>query len=149
MAAPAMRRVADQALKYLGVSPRLAMKDNGRQEIAAKEKTVSVLPPAGEKKEEDGEPDELEQPLAPEQVLTPVLAGMTMKQAMESLAVSELRPLFMGTGFAMEQTPAPGEPVHRGSFVQVNFEPDGNNPDVEESAIEEHDDIKTNSSVAP
>ena len=55
-----------------------------------------------------------------------------MTGAMKKLAEDDLRPLFMGTGVAVEQVPQPGEPIDVGEFVQVNFA-----PLVEESQSEE------------
>jgi hypothetical protein len=48
---------------------------------------------------------------------------MTMKQAMEILAVQELRPVFMGTGIVVGQVPAPNAPMNRGDFIKVHFQP--------------------------
>ncbi len=70
------------------------------------------------------------------------LQGMTIKRALGALADKGLRPLFMGSGFAIEQIPAPGEPVDQGGWVQVNFrsqlEPD---PPAEELIPEEAPDV--------
>ncbi len=68
----------------------------------------------------------------PDGELVYIPAAFIMKQAMETLAVQGLRPIFMGTGFAHEQVPRPSDPVTLGSFVQVNFRPRDPRPDEEE-----------------
>ncbi|MCP4604052.1 MAG: transpeptidase family protein [Proteobacteria bacterium] len=141
VAAPALRRVADQALRYLGVSPRLTKRDKTR--------TASKKSRSKARKSKQPEPTDNEETnftreeikgLGPNQVPTPDLDGMTMREAMETLAVHQLRPLFMGTGFAVEQVPPPLDPIDRGGFVQVNFEPVPKSLEVPETKEEVSDD---------
>ena len=56
------------------------------------------------------------------------------KQAMEILAVKEIRPVFMGSGVAVSQVPAPHAPTTRGEFIQVHFRP---NAEEASEALEE------------
>jgi len=133
VAAPALRRIADQALRYLGVSPRAEKRKRTKKKInRIRAKTQLKTPPEPEKEGLLSLTQKTEKALGPNQILTPDLKGMSMKQAMETLAVKELRPLFMGTGFAIEQVPAPLDPVDRGGFVQVNFQPLEPTPEEEE-----------------
>jgi cell division protein FtsI (penicillin-binding protein 3) len=124
VAASALRRVADQALRYLGVSPSMQEKDKA----AWLDRTIKnkAALDATEEPLDNQEPSDIEEEvsnLGPNQIPAPDLTGMTMRQALETLASHELRPLFLGTGFAVEQVPRPRDPVDRGGFVQVNFEP--------------------------
>ncbi len=118
VAAPALSRVADQALRYLGVSPKLSKSKRKKSNSVAVTEKVPPDPGSAEATETD------EVVLNENQVRAPDLIGMTMKQTMETLSVHELRPLLMGTGFAVEQVPRPGDPIDKGEFVQVNFEPE-------------------------
>ncbi len=123
VAAPTLRRIADQALKYLGVSPK-KMKRAGtpRREVGEGISKNQPEDPAGEENSDDSFDSEGEAAnLGPNQVLAPDLTGLSMKQVMDRLAVSDLRPMIQGTGIAGEQMPAPGTPVERGKYIQVNF----------------------------
>ncbi len=140
VAAPALRRVADQALRYLGVSPRTSKRHKSKKAIkAAKKEDRRVEDPPPDSEESLHVEDEVRE-FGPNQVPVPNLAGMTMKEAMETLAVHELRPLFMGTGFAVEQVPRARDPVDRGGFVQVNFEPLEHSSEEQEAQEEQSDD---------
>ena len=130
VAAPVFKRIADQSLRYLGVSPRFSGKSRASRKKenvkkAKVERSKRQDPENGSRDEEMGPPsvfaDMLE--LGPGQVRTPHLLGMSMSDAMEVLSSEGLRPMFMGTGIAAEQIPQPDEPVDTGEFVQVNFMP--------------------------
>ena len=130
VAAPVFKRIADQSLRYLGVSPRFSGKSGASRKKenvkkAKVERSKRQDPGNGSRNEELGPPsvfaDMLE--MGPGQVRTPHLIGMSMSDAMEVLSSEGLRPMFMGTGIAAEQIPQPDEPVDTGEFVQVNFMP--------------------------
>ncbi|MGE5673815.1 MAG: penicillin-binding transpeptidase domain-containing protein [Mycobacterium leprae] len=61
-------------------------------------------------------------PLGTEQVRVPDLAGKTMAQAAEELALRSLTLAPEGTGNAVSQTPAAGTVVKKGSTVRVKFQ---------------------------
>jgi cell division protein FtsI (penicillin-binding protein 3) len=126
VAAPALRRVADEALKYLGVSPRSIERSEAIQRVARHRKKETSDDPADEAA---GQEEVLtrETP-GPNQVLIPDLTGMSMKQVVNHLSVLGLRPLFQGTGFAAEQIPLPLSAIDKGAFVQVNFLPETKEP---------------------
>ena len=69
------------------------------------------------------------QPVVPErtpvggEIVVPDLTGMTMRQAGETLAKSELHFNFSGSGLVNQQSPAPGKIVTRGTPIEVNFSP--------------------------
>lgn len=115
VAAPALRRIADQSLRYLGVS-----KNNMARSRPPKRTRATDTSPRPEAKVAAMPPPRA---LEPGQVLAPDLRGMTMKQALDALSRAGLRPVIAGTGFAEEQMPPPFEPVEKGAFVQVNFRP--------------------------
>jgi cell division protein FtsI (penicillin-binding protein 3) len=122
VAAPALRRVADQALKYLGVSPERVMpRKKGK---APMEKAARQTPAEAETQVESDIAAGVSEALEPNQVLVPDFTGMSMKQVLDHLSVLGLRPLFQGTGFVEEQIPPPLAPLARGSFIQVNFAPE-------------------------
>jgi cell division protein FtsI (penicillin-binding protein 3) len=126
VAAPTVRRIADQSLRYLGVSPRLAPKSaaaakpDGKASAkgdAARQKTKELVG------EGEAGIDTAPPVLQPGQIRTPDLLGENMADALSRLAAVGLRPMFLGTGVAAEQIPGPGEPVDAGGFVQINFQP--------------------------
>lgn len=127
VAAPVLRRIADQALRYLGVPPRVTSKS--KKDKRSKHEQQEPEQPGAPGAAVDGivEQDQellLEPPaLGPNQVRAPDLAGLSMSQVLDALAEIGLRPVFMGTGVAVEQVPPPGDPVDGGGYVQVNFQP--------------------------
>ncbi|MCP4679941.1 MAG: transpeptidase family protein [Deltaproteobacteria bacterium] len=122
VAAPALRRVADQALRYLGISPRAS--ESKKKNVSKKRKRKKRAPiEADQGKDDEVFTAQEIKDLGPNQVVVPDLSGLTMTEAMKALSASEIRPLFFGTGFAVEQVPPAHDPVDRGGFVQVNFEP--------------------------
>ncbi len=128
VAAPALRRIADKSLRYLGISPR------PKKRRAVKPDKPAPVKRAVTEVESDRDSSAIHEAmevLEPNQVATPDLTGMTMKQAMEVLAVQEIRPVFMGSGVAVSQIPAPNAPVTRGDFIQVHFRPFAQPPEDE------------------
>ena len=122
VAAPVLRRIADQALRYLGVSPR----ETAKKKKKKPSKDEPERPADGEIERLDGEQAaQLNEPpaLGPGQVRAPDLTGLSMAQALDELDGLGLRPVFMGTGAAVDQVPPPGDPVDSGDYVQVNFQP--------------------------
>jgi cell division protein FtsI (penicillin-binding protein 3) len=122
VAAPALRRIADQSLKYLGVSPRQTKTSAVQQQASYEKGAGRLLPSEGEDEMTIAKDEEILSD--PNQVTVPDLFGMSMKETTERLAVLGLKPMFQGTGFAREQIPAKGSPILPGRFVQVNFSPD-------------------------
>ncbi|MBN2527212.1 MAG: hypothetical protein JXR76_12530 [Deltaproteobacteria bacterium] len=131
VAAPALRRIADKALRDMGVTPNFTVR-RGNPASKAEDAELST------EREQEGTVVEntavneqaamitpAEIPLKKGQVRTPKLIGLPMGLVVSELAEFELRPLFFGTGVAAEQTPAPGVPIDKGEYVQVNFSPNG------------------------
>jgi len=125
VAAPAVRRIADQGLRYLGVSPRVVSK-SAATKPSGTARPDGKTPHAKAKAGLEGERRAVEAApaaLQPGQIRTPGLVGQSMIDAIATLAATGLRPMFLGTGVAVEQIPGPGEPIDAGGFVQVNFQP--------------------------
>ena len=125
VAAPTLRRIADQSLKYLGVSPK---RSKVKTEVAKGDPPEA---PVAEEADSEASPAIMGPPLleevlipGPNQVLAPDLTGLSMGETTKRLAVLGLRPLFQGTGFVKEQIPPAGTPVDLGKFVQINFSPE-------------------------
>jgi cell division protein FtsI (penicillin-binding protein 3) len=126
VAAPAVRRIADQGLRYLGVSPRVVTKSAAAKpggKAGPDGKAPRGGKAAAEPEGEDPPVETAPAALQPGQIRTPALVGQSMIDAIATLATSGLRPMFLGTGVAVEQIPAPEEPIDAGGFVQVNFQP--------------------------
>lgn len=122
VAAPVLRRIAEQSLKYLGVSPRHTDRAVAKTRTPApKEQKVLEAIPETETPIVSADEEILSDP---NQVRVPDVSGLSMKQTTERLAILGLRPIFQGTGFAREQVPEAGAPVSSGKFVQVNFSPE-------------------------
>jgi cell division protein FtsI (penicillin-binding protein 3) len=126
VAAPALRRIADQALRYLGVSPRATVefRKKNKAQRAKKEAALSSTDDQSVASPADAAGlDREAAELGPDQVRAPDLIGMTMASALSAVAGAGLRPVFMGSGVAVEQVPPAGDPVSTGAYVQVNFQP--------------------------
>jgi beta-lactam-binding protein with PASTA domain len=54
--------------------------------------------------------------------LVPDVRGLTIRKAMNSLAVQQLDVVIIGTGSVVGQTPAPGERLRRGASVTIRCE---------------------------
>ena len=54
--------------------------------------------------------------------LVPDVRGLTIRRAMNSLAVQQLDAVVMGTGTVVGQTPAPGERLRHGASVTLRCE---------------------------
>jgi cell division protein FtsI (penicillin-binding protein 3) len=119
VAAPAFQRIADKALRYLGVPPQIP-------EARGAARRPKEPPPAAGKAVPEAEPEEQpDEPVAlgEGEVRVPELLGMTMPKALTAIDGAGLRPVLMGSGIAVEQIPPAGEPLAAGAFVQVNFQP--------------------------
>lgn len=122
VAAPTVRRIADQGLRYLGVPPTVPAGRSPAKRDAAKATDGRIAARAAVVGPEDADAPPPAEPGKGE-VRTPRLVGRSMIDAIATLSAAGLRPVFLGTGIATEQVPGPGEPVSAGGFVQVNFQP--------------------------
>lgn len=112
VAAPVFARIAAQSLRYLNVSPT----EGGGTEIlpAVQVAEAGVLPflqpevAAGENKGGRSMPD---------------FGGLSYRQALQVMERTGLNIRLIGTGRAVEQSPAAGDPIRYGHEVWVKFEP--------------------------
>lgn len=130
VAAPALRRIADRALRDMGITPNFTVRrGNGKKKNGKEENSIQNREGAIEQNTAVNEQasliSPLQMPLKKGQVRTPKLLGMPMIKVISELDEFELRPLFFGTGIAMEQIPSPGEPIQKGEYVQVNYSSNG------------------------
>jgi cell division protein FtsI (penicillin-binding protein 3) len=130
VAAPTVRRIADQGLRYLGVPPTFPGKQDAAKRGAPKVAGGKAAPRGPEIVADEADTAPPAEPGKGE-VRTPSLVGRSMIDAIATLSAAGLRPVFFGTGVAAEQIPGPGEPVSAGGFVQVNFQPVPAEPEVE------------------
>jgi cell division protein FtsI (penicillin-binding protein 3) len=129
VAAPLMGRIADRALRDMGVSPAVVVqRPAGKRpssQTAKPENTTTAIERNEASIAEPGMMSAAELPMKEGQVRTPDLIGLNMKETLEILAGAGLRPYFMGTGVAVEQVPENGYPLDSGDYVQVNFDSPG------------------------
>ncbi len=126
LAGPVFRRVAEQSLRYLGVTPstpaaKLATvtraDDPADQTIAAVES--SGAPPANT----SIVPTQQLAPLGPDAVRVPDLTGMGARDAASAILGAGLVPEIEGSGRVSKQNPAAGSAAAKGSSVRLVFEP--------------------------
>ncbi len=146
VAAPLMRRISDQALKYLGVSPNF-IKSPIPSSISNKKEATEKSDISNDNIEP--EPNTLEEEKLSddsETVSVPNLLGLSMKQTTERLAILGLRPIFSGTGLAREQNPRAGSAIMPGRYVQVNFSPNtvDHNWATEANEVDNSDHVQPN-----
>lgn len=109
LAAPRVKAIIERTLQYYGYP--VAGDTASVVDIANGETVVRPTP----------------QPVIPEreplggEVVVPDLTGMTMRQAGETLAGSELRFNFTGSGLVRRQSPEAGRVVVKGTSVEVDF----------------------------
>ncbi|HVJ48623.1 MAG TPA: penicillin-binding transpeptidase domain-containing protein [Desulfitobacterium sp.] len=108
---PIARAIIEGALQHYGIP-------------VAKEtqSAVSTLPAGSFTRPAPQPVTPVRQPLEGETIV-PDLTGLTLRQAGDTLAKSELHFNFSGTGLAQSQTPAPGQVVNKGSTVEIKFSP--------------------------
>jgi cell division protein FtsI (penicillin-binding protein 3) len=117
VSAPVFKRIAESALTYLGVGPNL-----------------NAAPPVLVARHDlrDGEADAAPQPARAESVLAatleparnglmPDLRGLSAREALRSLSRIGMAGRLSGTGFVVEQSPAPGDALVRGDACTLKL----------------------------
>ena len=104
VAAPIFKRIAEGALRHLGIAPTI---DPPPAVIVARAAAPSVP---------QFQPTVVQ--TAPSDVV-PDVAGMSAREATQALARVGLSPRLTGDGFVIGQTPAAGGPLQRGSDVRL------------------------------
>ncbi|MCB8816339.1 PASTA domain-containing protein [Desulfosporosinus sp. SRJS8] len=111
LAGPRAKAIIEGALQYYG----LPVSNDTQSTVVISPSDTAVRP--------------LPQPVIPErtpvggEIVIPDLTGMTMRQAGETLAKSELHFNFSGSGLVNQQSPQAGKIVIRGATVEVKFSP--------------------------
>lgn len=127
VAAPVFRRVAQAALRYMGVTEKGAegvpMAEIGKEPDPAESAYAVVAPPS-----EPAEPPMrpiVAAPAAsgPGSLVVSDVTGMPASAALHSLMEQGLVPRMTGTGKVVRQDPVPGTTVPAGSVVQLILEP--------------------------
>jgi len=120
VAAPVFRRVADQALKYLGVAPSLeelgpsyiGLGHSPAEQEGKPEPTGSEAGPA---------PENRDVVLAPDEMVIPDLRGMSILRVLNLAREQGFKVVPEGSGAAMSQSAPPGTVVKKGSTLNVAF----------------------------
>jgi len=111
LAGPRAKAIIEGALQYYG----LPVSNDTQSTVVISPSDTAIRP--------------LPQPVIPErtpvggEIVIPDLTGMTMRQAGETLAKSELHFDFTGSGLVNQQSPQAGKIVTRGTTVEVKFSP--------------------------
>jgi len=113
-AAPVFKRIAESALRYLGVSP-----------------TINPMPPVLLVKQQDAnvDPTSANDPADAKVSLVadgppgtvPDVRGMSAREAVRKLVKLGLNAHASGDGFVVAQTPEPGEPLEAGGICQLTL----------------------------
>ncbi|HEX6051685.1 MAG TPA: penicillin-binding protein [Gemmatimonadaceae bacterium] len=116
MAAPVFRRIAEAALRYLGVPPNI----NPQPPVVVARRDANPITPAAATM---SKPTII--PLAhasSEYSLFPDLRGLSARDALRTLAQLGVTVELEGTGVVIEQTPPPGAPLERGMHATLVLE---------------------------
>ncbi len=112
IAAPVFKRIAEHALRYLGIGPTInpappvlvVRRDPGDQPQPTPVRTPAILPLAG---------------IPAGSGLMPDLRGLGAREAMRALAQLGTTVQLIGDGLVVEQEPSAGDPVDRGSTATL------------------------------
>ncbi len=107
VSAPVFKRIAEDALRYLGVPPSI---DGAPPVLVAR---APLAPPA----RPQIHPTAARGPAGADGV--PDVAGMSARDAMRVMAQVGLTPRLVGDGFVIAQVPSPGAPVSPGTDVRL------------------------------
>ncbi len=114
VSAPIFRRIAEPALRYLGVAPNvnpalpvlIARHDAGREiTVAGPTAPLTILPVAS--------------PSWPGQVVLPELRGLGLREALRVLARLGITPRVSGEGVVIDQDPLPGTALEPGGACRL------------------------------
>jgi cell division protein FtsI (penicillin-binding protein 3) len=117
VAAPIFKRIADAALRHLGVAPTI---NAAPPVMVARHDLPPVLPAAAMAPL----PAVVTLPVSAEASVVPDLRGLSARDALRSLARLGLTARLQGRGIVVDQTPAPGTPLERGVTCSLVLERD-------------------------
>lgn len=119
VSAPIFQRIAEDALRYLGVAPNV----NPTPPIIVERRQPSPVRPVVA--------DQTNARIVPvaagsgiDRSVVPDLRGLSARDAMRSLAELGLRPRLRGVGMVIDQNPAPGQPLEPGTVCTLTLERD-------------------------
>jgi cell division protein FtsI (penicillin-binding protein 3) len=112
VAAPIFQRIAEQALRYLGVAPTV----NARPPVLVARHGETPIVQASATLTQ---PVIVPLPATSIQPTVPDLRGLSAREAMRSLAELGLTPRLRGSGIVVDQDPLPGMPLERGSVCML------------------------------
>jgi cell division protein FtsI (penicillin-binding protein 3) len=142
VAAPVFKRIAEQVLPYLDVprdvplSPQLvrtayrdkpAVREESLDDLSAvdfsapSEPTDEAIKPTTSKVVAPMEPEVVMSADEGGDIVVPDFSGKTMRDVMDACMRLRLDPVLVGTNVAIQQTPAAGAKVRRGTKVTVEF----------------------------
>jgi cell division protein FtsI (penicillin-binding protein 3) len=117
-AAPVFNRIAEASLRYLGVPPDI---DPAAPFVVTRQASAAVTPASTARS----------RPAivalaggGPQGSLIPDLRGMSVRDALRTLTKLGLNARVQGTGMVVEQTPAPGTPLERGTTCSLILDRD-------------------------
>ena len=113
VAAPIFRRIAEPALRYLGVAPTI----NPAPPVLVPPRTIDAS--AAGPSVRSGPAIDLVSDTA--QRTMPDLRGMSAREAMRTLLKLGLTARMSGTGFVLSQDPPPGSPFEEGDACRVEL----------------------------
>jgi cell division protein FtsI (penicillin-binding protein 3) len=124
-AAPVFRRVAEAALRYLGVAPSIgpAKIASVKREGDPADAALALMRPAPPAAPAAAPLPGGDGPLPPGAVRVPDATGLPAHEVLTTLTKAGLVPQIEGWGRAIRQSPAPGAPAPKGSPVRVVLEP--------------------------
>ena len=126
LAGPVFRRVAEQSLRYLGVTPSTPaakLANVTRADDPADQTIAAVANPNAAPANVSIMPVVQLAPLGPDAVRVPDLTGMGARDAVSAILGAGLVPQIEGSGRVSKQTPAAGSAAAKGSSVRLVFEP--------------------------
>jgi cell division protein FtsI (penicillin-binding protein 3) len=125
VAGPVFRRIAEMALRYLGVTPRgsVPMKlseisDNAKKDVAAT--TYQAL---GETKIPEPTKAVAAAPTRAGEARMPDFSGLPQREVFKAALGAGLVPVVEGSGRLTKQEPAAGTVLPKGSTIKLIFEP--------------------------
>ena len=116
VAAPVFRRIAEAALRYLGVAPTI---NPAPPVLLAKYDTSGTLRTSGPAMPVTIVPASA--PATAGQIVLPELRGLSGREALRILARLGLTPRAVGEGIVIEQHPLPGSPVEPGGACRLTL----------------------------
>ncbi|MEO8801446.1 MAG: penicillin-binding transpeptidase domain-containing protein [Polyangiaceae bacterium] len=126
LAGPVFRRVAEQSLRYLGVTPSTPAAKLAKVTRADDPADVTIAAIANPNQTPPNEsivPVQNLVPLGPDAVRIPDLTGLGARAAANTLMGLGLVPQIEGSGRVGKQSPAAGSAAAKGSSVRLVFEP--------------------------